>query len=137
MALGDHRVGAVGLQPQAFCHGGGRAQHHRPPAFDPREQWRRRQPEVKTHHRRFEFGQQFGRRLVKRRAAWAGWDAAGIDAELGMKRRQRCAPHGLTRRVGRRRRVAKEVDVEGLRGARTQGQQFAAQGIGAEHGARQ
>jgi hypothetical protein len=76
-ALGDHRVGAAGLQPAGFVHGGGGAQHAGAAGLDAGQQLGRRQAEVEAHHRRAEGIDQLGQRRAEGRAAGAAGIAAG------------------------------------------------------------
>jgi hypothetical protein len=135
--LRDDGVGAVRFEPQRFFHRGGRGQHLGAPAAHLRQQRLWRKPEMKAHHRRTKLAQQVGHVGAEGVAARAGGNARRVDAELGVVRRQRGAPCGLAVGAGVRRRVAEEVDVVRFAGARADGGQLAAQGVGAQHGAGQ
>ena len=80
--LGDDGVGPVRLQPQRFFNRGGAGEHESARALDALQRLRRRQPEVKAHHRRPEFGHQCGGFVVKRLAARAGWNVRRIQPQL-------------------------------------------------------
>ena len=112
-ALRDDRVDAVRLQPARLLDRRRRRQDLRAPAAHARQQLGRRQPEVEAHHRRPRTRSTTSARLgAERRARGRRPVALGLDAELVVVRRERAAPRRLARRVGRRRRVAEEVDVE-------------------------
>ena len=113
--LGDHRVGAVRLQPLRLAQRRRRRQHARAEPLDPREQLRRRQPEVEAHQRRPEGLQHLGRRRAERLAARRRDRRGRIEAQLGVIRRQRGPPARLGRGgcLVRRRHVGEEVDEIG------------------------
>ena len=59
--------------------------------------------------------------------------AADVEPELRVVRRERGAPRGLARGVGRRRRVAEEVDVERPRRLRADRRELGAHRVEGEH----
>ena len=116
--LGNHRIHAMGLQPEGLVHRGGRRQDLATPTAHPRQQLGRWQAEVKAHHRRLEGLQHIGRCCAEGQPPRPGRDGIGVEAQLGKVRRQGGAPTRLARRVAdahhRRltlRVVEREADV--------------------------
>ena len=136
-ALRDDRVDAARLQPQRLIHRGGGGEDLRAPRAHVRQQLVGRQAEMKAHHRRLEFAQQFGRLAAEGHACCTGGQVARIEAELAIVRRQCVTPGRVACGVRQRVRVAEEVDVVRPAGPRPQRDQLVAQGLETQHRAGQ
>ncbi len=135
--LGNDGVDTLRLQPQRLVDRGGGGEDLRAPSAHLGQQRLGRQPEMKAHHRRTELGQHLGHRLAEGVAPGASGNGCRIDVVLAVIRRQRVAPCRLAFGAWLRRHVAEEVDVVGLACARADGAYFGANGVVAQHGARQ
>ncbi len=111
-AGGDHGVDAALLEPHRLGHGGGAGDDLGPGRLDPLQQCSARQAEVEADHLGPDLLDHRAEGLVERRPSAGGRRRAGIDAFLHVIGRERRPPAHHPRRVGGRRDMAEEVEVD-------------------------
>jgi hypothetical protein len=87
---------------------------------------------MKAHYRRPELGNDVGDVGIERRSPASFDDRALVYTQFRVIRCENLPPRCLAHRVGNRRSVTKEIDVEGLRSLSSDRRQFVTQVIRAE-----
>jgi hypothetical protein len=137
VALRDHSIGAVLLEPHRLGGNRGRAQHDRPRSLDPLEKRSIGQAEMEAHDLGLELFDHLAERGVERRAAARRHRCRRIDAQFLVIGLEPVAPARFPRIVGHRRRVTEEIQVDRLVGHGADFRELLAQRLRGEHRARQ
>src|SRR5688572_5980581 len=115
-ALCDDRVDPLLRQPARLRHGRGGTEDLGASVTNPPQEAVVGKPEVEADDLWADFLHQRAESFVERAARRFGHQRRRLDPKLAVKRAETFAPPGRSRRVMRRRAVAKEVQLKGAIG---------------------
>ncbi len=133
-ALRDHRVAAMRLEPACFFGRRGRADDNDLLGFQALHQRGIGHAEMEARDLGLEFEHHVAERRIERSAYRPARSGVGRQTKLAIVRLQPLAPAGFACRIGNRRLVDEEVDVDRPPGSLLHDLQFGPQRLGGQHG---